>query len=382
MKVVIVGAGIIGLAVAEELAHRRAEVTVLEANDEAGQESSFAAAGILSPQGEANGPSPFLELLLAGDRFIQEAVERLQSRTGLDLDYRRDGMLGLAFSEEEQAQLDRNMDWQERAGIVVEKWTAAQVLKREPAVDGPVKGALFWPGNAQIDPAQMLKAYRLLLERQGGVVRVQAPVRRLRMKGNQVTGVEVGSEAVDADWVVNCAGSWASWDEAIPFPIPMIPVRGQMLRFSVDSSWFRRVIHSSGAYLVQRAGGNLIAGTTLEHVGFDRRVTPQGQQAIHRGVSWICSRLASMEPEASWAGLRPDTEDHLPLLGRTPVQGLLLAAGHYRNGILLAPITARIIADLVMGCQPPVDPAPFEVSRFLSKEGKENDSSRSSDTRC
>ena len=366
MRVVVIGGGMIGLAVAEELVRRRVKVLLLERNEAVAREASSAAAGILSPQSEARGPGPFLDLLRAAAARIPNEAARLQADSGLDFDYRPCGMLNLAFSESEEHALEQARDWQLKAGIAVESWMARRIREEEPAVDGPARSGLFWPENSQLDPVPMAQAYERLILRGGGEIRTGTPVLSVRLRGDQVAGVQTPGGGIEVDAVINCAGSWAGFDEGLPCSVPCAPVRGQILQFRVRQALVRRVVHSEAAYLVQRRDGRLVAGTTVERVGYDRRVTEEGRRSIRQGAARICSSLAGLPVEAEWAGLRPDTPDHLPILGETPVRGLWVAAGHYRNGILLAPLTGRLMADCVMGRAPEISLGPFRLDRFLA----------------
>lgn len=364
MKAAVIGAGAVGLAVADELSRRGIAVELFERSGQPGAEASGAAAGILSPQAEADGPGPFWDLLSEAHRLIPETVERLQRLSGLSLDYRADGMFGLAFTVDDEAALDRQAAWQQRCGVVFERVDPARVRREEPAVDGRVRSGIFWRDNAQLDPVMLVQAYRKAAELQGVRFHWSRPVTRLLLEGDRVRGVESAGVPTEADAVVDCAGSWGGLEGVLPFKIPLEPVRGQMLEFSVEKPVVRAIVHSPRAYLVQRAGGKLVAGTTLERVGFDRTVTEEGRRAIQAGVEEMCSGGSCWRFERAWAGLRPETPDHLPILGKTPLSGFWVAAGHYRNGILLAPLTGRLMADLITGKSGPERIAPFSLRRF------------------
>jgi glycine oxidase len=185
------------------------------------------------------------------------------------------------------------------------------------------------------------------------------------VRGGRAAGVETAAGLIESDWVVHCAGPWAGEEIGLPFALPAIPARGQILQFSTRTPLFRRVVKSPRAYLVQRADGCLIAGTTLEYAGFEKRTTEEGIQQIQAGVKEISAEAGRLPVESAWAGLRPDTPDHLPVLGPTPLEGFLAAFGHFRNGILLAPLTGRLIADSILGVRSSLDLAPFGISRFM-----------------
>lgn len=366
-RVIVVGAGIIGLSVAEELTRRGIDVQILEKNPSVGSESSGAAAGILSPQGEAKGPGPFLDLLLAGYQLIPEAVARLEALTRMDLRYRASGMLALALSDSDEKELDQLLAWQKRAGLRLEKVTDSQIKEMEPVVDGPVRWGVWWPQTSQIDNTRLVEAYRRVVETQGGKILTNRPVTQFLTEMDRVVGVQTPQGSLFADWVVNCAGSWSGFDAALSLPVPTIPVKGQILQFRTDRPLFQRIVRSARVYFVQRSAQELIVGTTVEQAGFNKEVTEEGRKIIQEGAREVASIFSGMSPEQAWAGLRPGTPDQLPLLGPTPLRQFLLATGHFRNGILLAPLTGRLIADCVTRGACSIDLSPFSISRFLAK---------------
>ncbi len=365
-RVVVVGGGIVGLAVAEQLLRGGAEVELLERNREVGQEASSAAAGILSPHGMAAGPGPFLDLLRAGYALVPEAVSRIRQETGWDVGAQVSGMFSLALTAEDERELASQARWEREAGLDLEE-VAAEVLRREePAVDGPVRCALWYPDAITVDARRFVEGYARLVRARGCRIRAGVTARRFLIEGRRVSGVETSEGVVWADWVVNCAGSWAGFDAGLPFAVPALPARGQIVQLATAEPLIRRVVHSPRGYLIQRSDTELVAGTTVERVGFDKQVTEEGLQAIRAGVGEFSSCTRALPVSAHWAGLRPDTPDHLPVLGRCPVEGLLLATGHFRNGVILAPLTGRIIADLVLRGDSPVDLSAFSVTRFLA----------------
>ncbi len=355
-----------GLAVADELTRRGMEIEVFERNPSVASEASAAAAGILDPCGEAEGSGPFLELLKAGYALFADTVRRLETASGLDLGYRVCGMLALARTDEESENLEREFSWQSKAGVAVERLDPPAIRKAEPAVDGAARCGLWRPQVAQIDVTRMGPAYERVVELQGGIIHRGRPVRRFLVEENRVIGVETSKGKVHADWVINTAGAWGGLDPFLPWEIPCLPVRGQILQFVTQQPLVERVVRSVRAYVVQRTPERLIAGTTVEYVGFDKSVTEEGKRAIHRGAGELCSRLRQIPPETAWAGLRPDTPDHLPILGTTPLEGLLVAVGHFRNGILLAPLTGRLIAELALQRRCSLNLSPFRLARFLA----------------
>lgn len=367
-EVVVVGGGIIGLAVAEELVRRGVGVTVLERNPQAGAEASGAAAGILTPQGDVPGPGPLLDLLVEAYTLVPEAVRRVESASGVETGYRESGLLSVALSEPDEEELARQAGWQEEAGIRVQRVEPDEIRRIEPAVDGAVRRGVWCEQGCQVDPPRLTEAYRVASEKQGARILLQTEVRRFVTERNRVLGVEAATgERFYADWTVNCSGCWAGLDPGLPVPIPGRASRGQMLQFQTAKPLVQRMVKSPRAYLVQRSPERLIAGSTVEYVGFDKRVTEPGCSAIRDGAQALSSRVQGLPLETAWAGLRPDTPDHLPIVGPTPLDQFLVAAGHFRNGILLAPWTGRMIADWICGSRHPRSLAPFSLFRFLVK---------------
>ncbi len=364
MRAVVVGAGLIGLALADELTRRGVQVEIFEKASVVGSEASSAAAGILSPHGEVKGPGPFLDFLTAGFQLIPEMVSRLQSETHVDLFYRVNGMLSLAFSDQQERELSADLVWQERAGLKPQRVTAAEIKKWEPAVDGQVRWGIWWPHTSQIDNARLVEAFCRAVGKQRGIIRTNQAVSRFCVKGDRVVGIETPSGMTEADVVINCAGSWAGFDAGVPFSVPTVPVKGQMLEFQTSIPLCERILKSGDSYLVQRSSSRLIAGTTVEKGVSDKSVTEDGKRSILEGVLSISSQVSALPLTSAWAGLRPGTPDGLPILGPTPVRGLWVASGHYRNGVLLAPLTGRVIADQILNERTAVDLSPFSISRF------------------
>ncbi|MBI3322237.1 MAG: glycine oxidase ThiO [Candidatus Omnitrophica bacterium] len=371
IRVAVVGGGIVGLAAAAELAGRGVEVDLLERNPEPGQEASWAAAGILSPHGMASlGSEPFLKLLAEGYRKVPGAVSRIREETGFDVGARATGMFGLALTAQDEQELITQDLWERSAGLEIEDVPEKDLRHEEPAVDGPVRRASWYPQVTKVDVRRFVEGYTRLVRSRGGKIRTGVTVTRFLIEAGRAAGVETSEGEVRADCVVNCAGSWAGFDGSLPFVVPAVPARGQILQLATVRPLVRGVVHSPRGYLVQRSDSELIAGTTVENVGFDKRVTEEGARSIRAGVAEFCSRTAGLSVAAQWAGLRPDTPDHLPVLGRSPVEGLLLAAGHFRNGVILAPLTGQAIADLALTGESPVDLSAFSVKRFTAKAVK------------
>jgi glycine oxidase len=362
VKVVIVGGGIMGMSVAIDLATLGDDVTVLEKSIP-GAEASSAAAGMLAPQLEVLGPGPLLELCLRSRELYPDWVRRLQALTEVDVGYRECGTLEVASSEEHCSELDATCRWQRNLGLECELLDDAAVRRLEPQL-APSHGALHLPEDHQVDPPRLMRALPIAAARVGARIR-RGQVNGLVEEGGRICGVDVDGDRLEADAVVIAAGSWSSLVPGARIaPRTVLPMRGQMLELHTRLPVLERTVAGGGVYLVPRADGRLVAGSTQELVGFDKSVTAGGVAGILSGALKLCPALAGAELHATWAGFRPWTEDALPVMGAGPLPGLWLATGHFRNGILLAPITALLISQQLRQKPTEVDMTPFRYARF------------------
>lgn len=365
--VVIVGGGTMGCAIARVLARGGAKVTVLE-RAVPGAEASSAAAGIIGAQGEADSPGPFLDLCLRSRELYPGWAEALHEETGIDVGWRRCGVLHVAHDEPEGRLLARRVEQQLAIGLRADVLDREETLALEPAIDPSVLGAVSFPDDGQVEPRRLVRALAVAAERAGATFRSGAVVRRVLTEGGRVTGVDVEGERLHTGVVVIAAGAWSSLVPGVGLTREAVrPARGQILMLDTRSPLLSAVVYSAAGYVVPRPDGTVLVGSTLEMVGFDKAVTVAGVAALAAIATGIAPRLAGAQVTGSWAGFRPHTADLLPLLGPTPVEGLLLATGHYRNGILLTPVTAEAIAALVLRGRSPVDLAPFAVQRLTEE---------------
>jgi glycine oxidase len=365
VDVVVVGGGVIGCSVARRAALGGLSVVVVE-RLRPGAEASSAAAGMLSPLAEASGPGAFLDLLLRARRDYPAFAERLQGETGTDVAYSAAGTLYLALREEDDAELHERLHWQGAAGLPVERLSAEEARALEPAITPAVRWALRFPGDHQVNAARLSVAMWSAAARAGAAFRLGEEVASVVRDGDRVSGVElVGGERIAAGSVVLAGGSWAGRLGGLPRALPVEPVMGQLVAIEAVPPTFRHVVDSPRCYLVPRTDGRLVVGATAEHVGFRKQVTPAGVVRLLSAAMEVAPSLADAPLADTWAGLRPGTPDGLPILGRDPdLPNLVYATGHYRNGILLAPITGEIVGGLLLGEEPPVDLAPFSIARF------------------
>ena len=363
--VIVLGGGIIGVALAEELARHGQRVVVLE-RGRIGAEASTAAAGILSAQMDLPHPGPFFELCQAARRMYPRWVEHLERRAGIPVGYHVDGILYLAMTGREEHAMERQARWQKKAGLRVERWSPKEVRRQEPAVDGKVKRGFHFPTEAQVDNVALMRALAAAARTAGVELQEEQAARKLLIRAGGVHGVETGRGALEAPVVVNCLGSWAALDGTFPSPMAIEPARGQMLAFQGPRRLVRRAVMSERAYVVQRRDGRLLVGSTVERAGFEKSLTLEGIHGILDGLRRFTGVLDQCVFLEAWAGLRPLTKDRLPILGATAIEGLYAATGHFRHGILLAPITAHLMAELILRGRASFDLAPFSPRRFNS----------------
>ena len=361
--VIVLGGGIIGCSLAEELACRGSRVALIE-RQWLGAEASTAAAGILSAQVDLPRADAFFELCQASRSCYPAWVGRLTRQSGRLVGWRADGVLYLAFTAVQARRMASQIQWQQRRGLPASGLTLKQLRHLEPTVDGKVAAAFQFPTESQVDPVDLMRALAVTVRRAGVRLFEQTAVRRVLVTRRRVFGVETTRGRIHADAVVNCLGSWANLGGAFPVAVPVEPSRGQMLMLQSAYPLLRRILISERAYAVQRQDGRILIGSTIERAGFMKAVTGEGTHAILNGARRISRRIADCAVLGAWAGFRPRTPDDWPLLSATPIEGLYVATGHFRHGILLAPITAQVMADLVLTGRPRLDLSPFALSRF------------------
>lgn len=371
-EILVVGAGVVGTLVARGLALRGLGVTVID-RGEPGAEATRAAGGMLAPLGEADRPGPFLELGLRSLDLWPDVAGRLESESGLSLAYAACGMLEIAGSEEEEAGLRQKGRWIEEVGREARWLTPSEVRELEPAAGRDLRGALYTPDAHRLENRGLGPATYHAARRAGVHFRLGTGVRALRIGDEGVTGVVLDDGTrLDAPRVVVAAGAWSGHLGGLPRPLPVRPVRGQMVALRGKDGLLTRIVETADAYLIPRPGGEIVVGSTMEEAGFRKETTARGILGLLEGAIEAVPEMESAAVERVWAGLRPGTPDDLPVLGPDPeVRGLLYATGHFRNGLLLAPITARIVEELVLEEEAELDIAPFRPGRFSDRARSE-----------
>jgi glycine oxidase len=365
--VVVVGGGVVGLACAWRLARRGAEVAVLEKSLPGGG-ATRVAAGMLAPVGELTfGEPELLELTLAAARMYPEFVAELEATTGQSTGYERLGALHVALDRDEAAQLRRVHDLQRSLDLAAEWLSTRQCRELEPGLAPSFHGGVLAAGEAAIDPRRLTEVLLAACESEGVEVRTGTEAVDGIFESERIVGVRSASrrsdtkevsdhrlgEEIRAETVLLACGAWSgsmSWlpEEARP---AVRPVKGQVveLRTRDGEPPARHILASERIYLVPRPDGRLIVGATVEEMGFDTTVTAGGVHELLREAYRLLPDVAEMELVGATAGLRPGTPDNLPLVGPGAIDGLVLATGHFRNGILLAPLAAETVAELLSG---------------------------------
>jgi glycine oxidase len=364
VDLLVVGGGVIGLAIAREAALAGLSVRLVE-RGEPGGGASGASAGMLAAQLEAHHPGPLSRLCLTGRDLYPEFLEALRDETGVDVDVRTEGALVVARGGAAADDLERQYAAQLAAGLEVELVDAAGLLRLEPSVTAAAVLGLLLPREWSLDPVLLVRALRRAAERAGAQVATGREVLRVAATGGRVSGVVTADGAVmPAGRVVLAAGAWSGQvrvDGAAA--VGSEPVRGQIVCFRAPGL-LRRIVHAGTCYLVPRGDGRLLVGSTMEHAGYDPSVTAEGLATLAAAALAVVPGLGPAALHGAWAGLRPASPDSLPVIGRGALDGLFHAGGHLRNGIVLAPLTGRVVVRLVRGDDPGIDLGPFDPLRF------------------
>ena len=364
--VIIIGGGIVGCTIAYRLAQSKVQVTLLE-RGEIGREASRAAAGMLAPQAEMahNVPAALQHLFDQSHALYPAFISELENDTGIRIGYRKSGSLMVATDFVETKILTGLLQRQMEAGKPAEELDVRQVGELEPVLKDTAKAALFFPTDHHVDNRQLLNALATAVANLGTNVQTGTRVLRLRREGAQITAVETNAGMFRAQTVIMAAGAWSGiFAQEMGLALPVRPVKGQILRLQVRPQPLNRLIHTASCYIVPWPDGRILVGATMENAGFNKEVTVFGIRHLTNALCNLIPSLASAKVTHTWAGLRPDTPDNMPILGTTPIDNLLVATGHFRNGILLAPLTAGIIAEIVTSGKSSFPLEEFSISRF------------------
>lgn len=363
MKVVIAGGGVIGCAIAYYLTQAGAEVVVVERGDLAG-EASGAAAGLLIPPDRAAAPGPFREICLASLALYQPLIDRVQRESGVDVQPMASGILVVAQTPGRVELLKAHARSQTALGVETVWLETDEVRELEPALSVKVCGAAFSRGDLNVDPGQVTRALAFAAKAGGADLRTGTMLTGFVGRGQRIMGVTTSEGEISTDAVVLAAGPWTEvLALRLSAKVPTPPIRGQMIAY--QSGELRHAVWGESGYLVPKRGGVLYAGATVENVGFRKRTTPRALAALRRMAAELVPSLRRAAVASEWAGLRPGSPDDLPILGRLPKrQNVYVATGHFRNGILLAPITGKLMTQLICGEKTEMSLKPFSPARF------------------
>jgi glycine oxidase len=361
----IAGGGVIGGAIALELTRAGLRVAVFD-RQQAGQEASWASAGIISPAPESPAMIVTVPLAKASVSLYPEFVAQVEEISGRNVGFRAKGTLEALFSHDTKAELSTIIALHHGLGLKAEPLRAEDARELEPALSEEVEAAVLRPEEASVDNRLLTAAILEAAQRSGAEIFPGVGVKAIWREGNRCAGLVLQNEKVEAKWTIIAAGCFSAAIEGIAPYAPVRPAKGQMAALRVDDVKIERVLWSEKIYLVPRNDGRIVAGATVEHAGFDKRVTAGGVEKILSAAIDLAPGLANARIEETWAGLRPDSPDHLPILGPTDIDGLLMATGHFRSGILLTPITARLIREWITEQRVSVDWDRFSPLRFQS----------------
>ncbi|KKN61756.1 hypothetical protein LCGC14_0518720 [marine sediment metagenome] len=347
-----------GCLTALNLVQAGLSVTLVERQN-TGKEASWAGGGIVSPLYPWRYNDAVSALVDWSQRYYPQLGAELCERTGIDPEVTPCGLLWLDDTEQEQA-----LSWAAAHHKPLQKVDAAFLHDQVPALACRFTGGLWQSGLANVRNPRLMTALKaLLLQNPLFTLEENSIASELTMTHGRVTGVRHARGELMAGAVILTAGAWSGeWMERLGLDLPVVPVKGQMLLYKAEPGWLPSMVLYNGRYAIPRRDGHIVIGSTLEHCGFDTSTTDEALGLLRQSAEGLLPGLAQMQPVAQWAGLRPGSPEGVPYIGRVPERpGLWINAGHYRNGLVLAPASCRLIADLMTDNQPAIDPAPYQL---------------------
>jgi glycine oxidase len=357
-RVVIAGGGLIGCSIAWKLATRGVEVHVVE-SARPGMAASHAAAGMLAPLFEAPF-APFRDLAYASLELYPRFVEELHFASGIDAELLLTGKIDVAFSDAEFNAIAAHY------GAALPASVREEAVSDELGITADAKRVLISENDGSVDNRKLARAAWVAAANAGAQFTIGSSVREVLCSRNGFEAVTLSTgERIAGDAVIVSAGAWSSSIRGLPQPLPVFPVRGQMIALECIPRLLTRIVMTRECYIVPRSDGRVLVGSTVERVGFELRTTAHGIAHLLNAALRVVPKLADADVVETWAGLRPGTPDDLPILGEDPrAPGVFYATGHFRNGILLAPVTAELLAGLVCGEPVRFPLQPFSAGRF------------------
>jgi glycine oxidase len=366
--VALIGGGVVGCCLAYYLSNAGLKVTVIDREQPGGQ-APMLLAGILAPSAEAGAPGPFCELGMASYQHFPRIAAEFRDELSIDVDLDQAGGIRVAWNEQTAGELKQAERWERDRGIDV-SWLDGNDLRRlEPSLSPLLEGGIYTALMSHVLTPRLVQGYIESASRRGTTFLSGSPAYGLRRQGDRVVAVETPAGTVSAGHVVVSAGAWGSlYQEWLGAPLPIRPRKGQLMLVQPQASGTRRpqrVIYDAHNYMVPKRDGTIVIGATEEDVDYDRRVTLEGLTFLTQVAARAIPSLAQAELRGAFAGFRPMPPDEMPIIGRAPgAENLIFATGHYRNGILLGPITGELVTQMLTGKPTSVDIEPFDPARF------------------
>ncbi|MCX7992629.1 MAG: glycine oxidase ThiO [Fimbriimonadales bacterium] len=366
MRAIVIGAGIIGSAIALELRQRGVDVALIESYAEGGH-TSAASAGMVNPFSLTPGDTPALPFYLSSLRIYPEWVRKLHTLTQIDVEWRQEGCLRVALTPADAAHLQQNLEWIHRYEPEASAIGTERALAWEPALNKEIEGVVYLPNEGWVNTERLMSALHRAVKLSGTNLYTGVPVLCIELTNQHVRGVRTAHGVIEGEAIVVAAGAWAG---ALLQPLgvhtPVEPVRGVILWLGDLPVPVRRILSSPQGYIVPRADGTVLVGATREQAGYDLRASAESYAYLVQALAHLAPPLLHATVLGHTVGLRPDTPDHNPYIGAIRgYEGLYIAAGHAYHGILMAPATALAVADLVLNGATSLPIQPFDPNRFM-----------------